>query len=78
MWNEVLIPGVPVDTDRTGMREAVGGPAFGFLFWFVLCWLSAFDLLPAPIPPNVARGLNSECVFFFFLPPMGYQHIYIW
>ena len=36
MWNEVLIPGVPVGTDRTGMREAVGGPAFVFaVVWFV-------------------------------------------
>ena len=36
MWNEVLIPGVPVDTDRTGMREAVGGPVFVLWFGVVL------------------------------------------
>ena len=51
MRNEVLIPGVPVGTDRTGMREAVGGPVVFALFCFCLGFVVYFPLL---FPPNRA------------------------
>ncbi len=55
MWNEVLIPGVPVGTDRTGMREAVGGPAFVFaVVWFVFFRCLPLAYFPLLLPFNRA------------------------
>ena len=51
MRNEVLIPSVPVDTDRIGMREAVGGPVVCVLFCACLGFVVYFPLL---FPPNLA------------------------
>ena len=45
MRNEVLIPSVPVDTDRIGMREAVGGLAFVFALLFFVFALRPFLII---------------------------------
>ncbi len=72
MRNEVLIPSVPVDTDRIGMREAAGGPFVFALFCVCLGFVVYFPLL---FPPN--RAWPKLYVRVLLLPPpTGYQHVF--